>query len=136
MKKLIATLVTVVLSAGPAGTVHGAEAEPTAPGATPAITDLTLTLEHPESTTTDKREVTLSCDPPGGGHPTPAKACQELSARKGQFTQEAPGRVCTMEYAPVIAEAKGRWKGKATSFKREYDNNCKLHAHTGAIFEF
>jgi Subtilisin inhibitor-like len=99
-------------------------------------TSLQLTLTHPGRNASGTRTVTLSCDPPGGRHPDPARACSELDGSGGKFAHAPDGRMCTQIYAPVVAEAKGRWHGAPVSFHAHYANDCVMHSRTGTVFAF
>ncbi|MEW2352435.1 SSI family serine proteinase inhibitor [Spirillospora sp. NPDC029432] len=106
------------------------------PAAAPA-TSLRLTLSHPGEGASGARSVTLQCDPLGGTHPRAAQACADLARSGGEIEREPAGdTACTMIYAPVIAEARGHWRGRPVSFRAEYANDCVLGARTGAIFRF
>lgn len=82
--------------------------------------------------------VRLSCDPPGGAHPKPAKACATLARVGGD-----PGRIkvnatmcCTMQYDPITAEITGTWRGRQIDWKQRYGNKCEMIRATGALFTF
>ncbi|MFI6518481.1 SSI family serine proteinase inhibitor [Spirillospora sp. NPDC050679] len=137
MPHLIATALTgaalalsPVLSPGPAAAAGSAPAE-----SAPA-TELRLTLTYPGTTVSGTRTVTLTCGPAGGEHPRAARACAELARSGGRFEHDSGDRICTLEYAPVIAEAQGHWRGRPARFQREYPNGCVLRAYTGTIFAF
>ncbi|GGO59617.1 MULTISPECIES: SSI family serine proteinase inhibitor [Streptomyces] len=117
-------------------TPEQARATPEQARAAAGRTDLRLTLTHPETDTTPARTTTLKCGPTGGTHPSARSACAELAARRGTIEQPPAGGVCTMVYAPVLAEATGTYDGRRVSFKKQYGNDCELHQHTGVVFEF
>lgn len=51
--------------------------------------------------------------------------------------QRPPGdEECSITYDPVVATAQGFWQGHPINFKRQYVNDCEMHARTGAIFRF
>ena len=56
-------------------------------------TSLRLTLTHPGRTASSTHTVTLRCDPPGGRHPDPARACSELDGSGGKFAHAPDGRM-------------------------------------------
>ncbi|MFB4319017.1 subtilase-type protease inhibitor [Actinomadura sp. 21ATH] len=137
MPHLVATALTgAALALLPAEAAAAAAPPAAGPPAAPA-TSLRLTLTHPDGGTSGARSVTLQCDPLGGTHPRAAQACAELARSGGEIERE-PDRdaACTMIYAPVIAEARGHWRGRPVSFRAEYANDCVLGARTGAIFRF
>jgi subtilisin inhibitor-like len=83
--------------------------------------------------------VTLTCHPPGGAHPHAPRACVEIQRAHGDFTAlpgEPEQTICTLEYQPVTARAKGRWRGDPVDWKHEYGNACAMHADTGTVFLF
>lgn len=99
-------------------------------------TSLRLALTHPERATSGTHAVTLRCDPPGGRHPDAARACAELEESGGKFAHAPDGRMCTQIYAPVVAQAKGRWHGRPVSFRTRYANDCVMRSRTGTVFAF
>lgn len=109
---------------------------PSVPAAAATGTDLRLTLTHPAPDTSGTRMVTLTCEPPGGTHPRPVRACADLARSDGRFTRPAPHTVCTMEHQPVVAAAAGRWRGRRVQWTDTFPNPCALHARTGAVFRF
>jgi len=111
---------------------------PTLPAnATAPRASLVLTVSHPEDRGPGTRSVNLRCGPAGGSHPRAAAACADLERTGGSIERApAPGTACTMIYAPVIAEATGRWHGRRIRFHRRYGNPCELAARTGSIFRF
>jgi hypothetical protein len=81
--------------------------------------------------------VLLRCSPPGGGHPSPAKACAALKAAGGDPAKLRSAAVmCTLQYAPVTASITGTWKGKKVRWTRTFGNTCELARATGVIFQF
>ncbi|EPH41646.1 SSI family serine proteinase inhibitor [Streptomyces aurantiacus] len=134
--KITATLLALGVSAVLAGT-----AQATGPGApdrtrAAAPAELTLTLTRPQGDAAGSRTATLKCGPTGGTHPAARSACAELGARNGTIEQKPADGVCTMIYSPVVAEATGTYNGRPVSFKKKYGNDCEMHQHTGAVFEF
>jgi hypothetical protein len=82
--------------------------------------------------------VRLYCDPPGGAHPQPARACATLARVDGM-----PGRIkpnpticCTMQYDPLTAEITGTWRGRQIDWKQRYGNKCEMIRATGVLFTF
>jgi hypothetical protein len=125
LTRLSAVLLAVAL---PFATTGVAAADPD--------TSLTLTVAAPEGA---RESVELECEPMGGSHPNPLRACMELRMADGDF-ERLPGRPditnCTMEYRPVTAVAEGTWDGERVAWKREFSNACTLHTVTGSIFQF
>jgi hypothetical protein len=81
--------------------------------------------------------VLLHCSPPGGGHPSPAKACAALKAAGGNPAKLRSAPVmCTLQYAPVTASITGTWKGTKVRWTRTFGNVCELTRATGVVFRF
>jgi hypothetical protein len=81
--------------------------------------------------------VTLTCDPAGGAHPKPAKACAVLKKVSGNPALLKPRkRMCTLEYAPITAEITGTWRGKKVRWSQTFGNTCDLTRTTGVLFAF
>jgi hypothetical protein len=98
-------------------------------------TSFTLTVAVPDGST---ESVRLQCDPPDGTHPNAKRACAELHAVQGEFTELADNgqTMCTMEYHPMLAVAEGTWRGEPVSWEAEFSNSCVLRAETGTVFLF
>ncbi|MBB5805802.1 hypothetical protein F4560_005570 [Saccharothrix ecbatanensis] len=80
---------------------------------------------------------TLTCQPAGGGHPSPDDACLALSDVDGQFTGLSTGQAfCTLEYDPVTVRASGKWRGETRLFEATFPNPCVMRAETGPVFDF
>ncbi|HEV2784625.1 MAG TPA: SSI family serine proteinase inhibitor [Actinophytocola sp.] len=81
----------------------------------------------------------LRCHPPGGAHPNAAKACADLDAAGGDLDLlpgDPEAQLCTLEYRPVMAAARGTWRGRPIRWSHEYGNNCAMRAATGPVFAF
>ncbi len=117
------------------GLASPAAAAATGPGAAPRpTTDLVL------SYTADAgyaAAVTLTCDPAGGAHPKPVKACATLKKVAGDPGRLKPApAMCTMEYAPITAEITGTFKGRTVHWSKTFGNPCDLARATGVLFAF
>ncbi|WP_242891603.1 SSI family serine proteinase inhibitor [Actinomadura litoris] len=99
-------------------------------------TSLRLTLTYPGHDASGTRSVTLRCDPAGGSHPRAAPACAELRRAGGRLVHDPDGRVCTAQYSPVVAEARGSWRGTPVGFRSKFGNDCVMHSRTGTVFAF
>jgi hypothetical protein len=83
------------------------------------------------------RAVVLTCNPPGGGHPKPVKACNTLGKVGGTPTGLKPARtMCMMIYAPVTAQVSGSWKGTKIKWMKKYGNSCEMNRANGILFAF
>ncbi|MEV6316789.1 SSI family serine proteinase inhibitor [Streptomyces sp. NPDC051776] len=137
MRKIGAAVAAVLLSTGLAGTAHAGPAaalhRPLDP--TPSK-GLVLTVSG--SSETWIRGVLLRCPPePDGLHPRAAEACAELGRARGDLDR-LPGEpgVCSDEFDPVTASAKGTYQGKSVAWRKTYANACQLSAATGNVFRF
>jgi hypothetical protein len=84
----------------------------------------------------DTRGTLLLCDPPQG-HTRAAEACAQLDAAAGDIRRFPLRDVsCPMVYAPVTAEARGEWQGRAVAYRETFSNTCAMEAVTGALFSF
>ena len=81
--------------------------------------------------------MTLTCNPDGGTHPLPHKACNALRAVHGHIAA-LPGNpgICPFIFAPVTATAKGTWRGHLVTFQKTFPNSCVLHRATTPVFDF
>ena len=98
MRRLALALLPLVLAAG-CGSGAG-------PSSTPRY-DVTITY-WPEGRGSDPRSATLTCDPDGGSHPNPAKACDTLLAHEDALKALAGDVACTEIYGgPQLATIAG-----------------------------
>jgi len=69
----------------------------------------------------------LSCSPPGGSHPDPAKACQVLDENGASALPRVPaGRQCAQVYAgPETATITGTWQGRPVTSRLSRTNSCE-----------
>ncbi|MFE7957582.1 SSI family serine proteinase inhibitor [Streptomyces sp. NPDC057413] len=96
---------------------------------------LEITVTRGEERSGDTRGALLRCDPPQG-HPRAAEACAQLATVDGGIGA-LPARkdaICTLVYAPVTAEAHGRWHGRPVTYRETFANRCEMRARTGAVF--
>ncbi|MEU4228182.1 SSI family serine proteinase inhibitor [Nonomuraea sp. NPDC026600] len=84
------------------------------------------------------KAVLLTCDPDGGGHPTPAAACELLRKVDGDPAKlnVVPNPVCTDEYERHTVLVGGRWRGRMIKWSHTYSNSCRMKAAGGAVFTF
>jgi Subtilisin inhibitor-like len=71
---------------------------------------------------------TLTCQPAGGDHPDPAKACGVLGANGDKAFRPTPaGTACSQVYGgPQKALVRGTWRGKAVSSQFDLENGCEV----------
>ena len=94
---------------------------------------LYFTVTHGAAPTAGTPGTLLLCDPPQGH--AQADACAELAAAGGDI-RSIPVRhgICPMIYAPVTAQARGRWNGRSITYQQTFANPCVMSARTGTIF--
>jgi hypothetical protein len=84
------------------------------------------------------RVVTLGCGPARGSHPRPAEACGAVIAAHGDLSalKGREGVMCTMQFQPATAEARGTWLGHPVRYRKTFSNTCVLAVSTGPVFGF
>ena len=96
-------------------------------GPTPPAADSALVVSGTDASGRRYRW-NLTCDPPGGDHPTPAEACRALAEHGATaLPPVAKDRACTQVYGgPETATVSGTWRGATvlSSFKRT--NGCEI----------
>ena len=108
-----AALVALLVAAG-CGSQAAAPAEPRY--------DLTITF-WPTGRGGEPRSATLTCEPAGGTHPDPAKACEALLAHMDALDPVPPGVACTQVYGGAqVASISG--SGLDATFSRT--NGCGI----------
>lgn len=102
----------------------------------PVVTDAYALSVQPSNE--PARQVSLSCAPTGGSHPSPRRACEQLNAARGRAEHVPPaGGMCTTEYDPVTVSASGVWRGQRREYRQEFPNHCTAVRDTGGVlFDF
>jgi Subtilisin inhibitor-like len=73
------------------------------------------------------QEATLTCDPPGGTHPDPEKACLLLTSDPEALEPVPPDVACTMIYGgPEEATVVGVVNGQEVDAAFNRSNGCEL----------
>ncbi|GLY93444.1 SSI family serine proteinase inhibitor [Actinoplanes sp. NBRC 103695] len=81
--------------------------------------------------------VVVTCVPDSDVHPNAKKVCKTLVKVNGDPGAIKPAPVmCTLEYAPITAEAKGIWEGKKIAWSKKFSNTCDMRRATGVLFTF
>ncbi len=125
---LAATSIAVLGLTGPAS------AAATGPARPAATTNLTLAYMAEAGYAA---AVSLTCEPSGGAHPRPGRACAKLAKVSGDPARLKPVKtMCTMEYAPITAQITGTWRGRTVNWSATFGNRCDLTRHTGVLFAF
>jgi hypothetical protein len=103
-------------------------------GAAHPASELTLSLDDSNGRVTT---VTLECQPPGGTHSEPERACRALEAVDGDFDRlRSEPSACPMIWAPVTATATGHWRDRPVRFTHTYPNRCLSEAESAHVFAF
>jgi hypothetical protein len=121
-----ATLVTAA-ACGTEKAETGDSTVPTAATASSAkVTALTITLK--KSPSSAARTWTLTCDPAGGSHPSPKKACAQLAENADQAFKPLPSdAVCTEIYGgPEQGTVTGTWQGAPVRMEYQRKDGCGL----------
>jgi Subtilisin inhibitor-like len=99
--------------------------ESTAAQPVPA-TEVTITF-WPEGPDGQSVEATLTCDPAGGTHPSPEKACTALAADPAALEPVPADMACTMIFGgPEQATVVGVVDGAEVDAHFERSNGCEL----------
>jgi hypothetical protein len=81
------------------------------------------------------QKVTLSCDPSGGTHQSPAAACEQLYALDQPFAPPPADEICTELYGgPEEALITGTDRGKPVSYKLARTNGCEIDRYQKLAF--
>lgn len=71
--------------------------------------------------------LTLTCDPPGGKHPDPPRACADLAREPQPFAPDPPGQVCTEVFGgPQTATVRGTYRGSAVTLDLSRTDGCRI----------
>ncbi len=105
-----------------AGDGGGSSSEPRPEPAT----EVTITF-WPEGKDGSSQEATLTCDPAGGTHPNPEKACELLAADPAALEPVPPDTACTMIYGgPEEATIVGVVNGEEVDAAFNRSGGCEL----------
>jgi hypothetical protein len=105
------------------GSAAGGESTEARPG--PA-TEVTITF-WPEGPDGESVEATLTCNPAGGTHPSPEKACTALAADPAARQPVPADMACTMIFGgPEQATVVGVVNGEQVDAAFERSNGCEL----------
>jgi hypothetical protein len=111
------------LLAAACGSGSGADDE----GAAEApATELTITF-RPDGRAGESYEASLTCDPPGGTHPSPEAACTALAADPHALEPVPPDVACTLIFGgPEQATVAGVLDGEDVDAAFERSNGCEI----------
>ncbi|BCY06604.1 SSI family serine proteinase inhibitor [Actinoplanes sp. L3-i22] len=115
-----------------------AVASPAVAGPTPGpAAGSRLTLTRVADAGGGAAAVKLTCDPDGGGHPDPVRACAQLTRVGANPARlKAADRYCFLLYKPVTARLSGVWRGRTVKWAHTYGNSCEMNRATGVLFDF
>ncbi|WP_106396688.1 SSI family serine proteinase inhibitor [Actinocorallia populi] len=90
------------------------------------VSRLTITLK--KSPTSAPQTWTLTCNPPGGDHPAPKKACAQLAKTGAKaFAPPPSDAVCTEIYGgPEQGTVEGVWRGAKVHATYQRKDGCDL----------
>ncbi len=90
------------------------------------VNRLTITLK--KSPTSQPQTWTLTCDPPGGDHPAPRKACSQLAKSGAKaFAPQPSNAFCTEIYGgPEQGTVEGVWHGSKVRATYQRKDGCDL----------
>lgn len=95
--------------------------------APPSTTELTLTFwsEGPDG---PAQEATLTCEPPGGTHPDPERACSVLFSNADALVPPGADVACTQIYGgPEEARLAGLFRGEQIEVALNRTNGCEIN---------
>ncbi|WP_416967760.1 SSI family serine proteinase inhibitor [Streptomyces sp. 4F14] len=96
---------------------------------------LQISVTKNKGQSSDMRGTLLVCNDVPQGHAKAAEACAQLAEAGGDIGAVPPRDImCTLEYAPVTARARGQWDGKSVHYEKTFDNKCQMGAETGDVF--
>ena len=92
--------------------------------------DLTIVVNDGRGTTTTWQ---LTCDPVGGSHPDPGRACAVLQAVGARYLPEVPEDLrCTQIYGgPETARITGTWGSKVVDATLSRTDGCQIARWNG-----
>jgi Subtilisin inhibitor-like len=106
------------------------------PGSSPEIPKISLSIDVSHGPGTAIVHWTLQCQPAGGTHPDPARACRVLMSAKNPFAPIPRGIMCPMIVAGTkVATVRGTWYGQPVNVTMS-QGGCWLSrwAKVGQIF--
>jgi len=117
MALVIAGAMLTLVACADTGTTQAQQQEPS--------TRLKVTFRADDGAAALVRE--LTCDPPGGDHPDPQRACQALADVPDPFAPPPKGMICTEIYGgPERATVEGTWRGKSVRAEFSRTNGCEI----------
>ena len=131
---LIAAVCAIVVAACGSAAAPGGSRRPSPSAGTPPKMSLDIKVSHGPGTTV--RHWTLRCQPAGGTHPDPARACRVLMNAKNPFAPVQKGVMCPMILAGTkVATVVGTWYGQPVNVTMS-QGGCWLArwAEVGQIF--
>lgn len=91
-----------------------------------AAADTRLTITVWDAPDAQPRRFTLYCDPPGGDHPDPRRACAALTRAEAPFAPVPPEVRClAMWSGPQRARIEGSWRGVPVAASYSRTDSCE-----------
>ena len=104
-------------------------------GAGESDTQLEITFWPGGRSKGEAQTLTLSCDPSGGTHQSPAAACEQLYALDEPFAPPPADEMCTELYGgPEEALITGTYRGEPVSYKLARTNGCEIDRYEKLSF--
>src|SRR5438034_7859994 len=119
-RSVIVAFVAALAVTAPAAPADAATAGGAADAATAGGAHLRLTVRGAGT----RVAVALRCDPTAGNHPKADEACTAIAAAGGDISAVQPrvGVMCTAQYQPVTAIARGVWHGRPVRYRHTFSN--------------
>lgn len=115
--RAVVLLPLAVLLSGCAG------GEETATPAPPARTELVVEVRADADVAPST--LTLTCEPPGGEHPTPVEACADLAAEAEPFAPVPQDSLCAEVFGgPQTATVRGTYRGQPVTLELSRSDGC------------
>jgi len=98
----------------------------------PKPAELTIVIDDGHGTTTTWQ---LTCDPVGGDHPDPSRACAVLQTVGARYLPEVPEDLrCTQIYGgPETAHISGTWGSTVVDANLSRTDGCQIARWNGLV---
>lgn len=86
-----------------------------------------LVIEYSPDRGAPVQRQTLTCDPAGGDHPDPERACADLAAAQEPFASLPSDTVCTQVFGgPQTATVTGTYRGEQVRLELSRSDGCRI----------
>ena len=100
------------------------------PGPGPAVVEppyTSLVVEVVDAPAAAPRRTTLTCRPPGGDHPDPARTCGELARQPQPFAPVPADATCSQLYGgPRTATVRGTYRAQPVELELSRADGCRI----------